>query len=77
MPQGIVATPEGELIVVEGTGSVAVLSLDGEVLARWGEKGEAPGQFAASPHSLWLDPQGDLYIGEVTTPDRFQKFVRR
>jgi DNA-binding beta-propeller fold protein YncE len=77
MPQGIVATPEGELIVAEGTGSVAVLSLDGEVLARWGEKGEAPGQFAASPHSLWLDPQGAIYIGEVTTPDRFQKFVRR
>ena len=75
MPQGIVATPEGELIVAEGTGSVAVLSLDGEVLARWGEG--RPGAVRASPHSLWLDPQGAIYIGEVTTPDRFQKFVRR
>ena len=76
MPQGIVATPEGELIVAEGTGSVAVLSLDGEVLARWERRG-GPGAVRASPHSLWLDPQGAIYIGEVTTPDRFQKFVRR
>jgi DNA-binding beta-propeller fold protein YncE len=76
-PQQMVLTLEGEVIVAEGTGSIAVLSLDGDLLARWGEKGEAPGQFAASPHSLWLDSRGDLYVGEVTTPDRFQKFVRR
>ena len=77
VPQGMVLTPDEELVVVEGTGSVAVLSLDGDLLSRWGEKGDAPGQFAASPHSLWLDSRGDLYVGEVTTPDRFQKFVRR
>ena len=76
-PQQLVLTPQGEVLVAEGAGSIAVLSLDGEVLARWGERGGAPGQFAASPHSLWLDSHGDLYVGEVTTPDRFQKFVRR
>lgn len=77
MPQGIVVTREGEVVVAEGTGAISVLSLDGEVLCRWGEKGEGAGQFAASPHSLWIDSRGDLYVGEVTTPDRFQKFVRR
>lgn len=77
MPQQMELTPQGEIVVAEGHGSIAVLSPDGELLSRWGEKGEAPGQFAASPHSLWLDSRGDLYVGEVTTPDRFQKFVRR
>jgi hypothetical protein len=52
------------------------MTLDGEILDRWGERGDAPGQFAASPHACWLDSRGDLYVGEVTTHDRFQKFVR-
>jgi hypothetical protein len=83
-------TPAGERLDAWGTAGTpgapgapfnqparAVATPDGELLARWGERGAAPGQFAASPHSLWLDSRGDLYVGEVTTPDRFQKFVRR
>ena len=78
VPQDMVITPEGEVIMVEGTGpSVAVLNLDGEALCRWGERGDGPGQFADSPHSVWVDSRGDLYVGEVTTPDRIQKFVRQ
>jgi hypothetical protein len=77
MPQDLFVTPDGEVLVSEGSlPGVAVLSLDGEVLARWGERGDGPGQFAASPHSMWLDSHGDLYVGEVTTHNRFQKFVR-
>ena len=78
MPQDIFITPDQEVYVLEGgRPGVAILSLDGEVLARFGERGAAPGQFAASPHSLWIDSRGDLYVGEVRTHDRFQKFVRR
>jgi DNA-binding beta-propeller fold protein YncE len=77
MPQDFVITPQGEVVVAEGSSqTIAVLDLDGKVLGRWGESGDGPGQFAASPHSLWLDSRGDLYVGEVITPDRFQKFVR-
>ena len=77
-PQDMVITPDNEIVISEGsTPGIAVLSLDGELLCRWGERGDAPGQFAASPHSLWIDSHGDLYVGEVTTHDRFQKFVRR
>jgi hypothetical protein len=77
-PQDLYITPEGELVLAEsGRPAITFLSLDGEVLCRWGERGGGPGQFAASPHSLWVDSRGDLYVGEVTTPDRFQKFVRR
>ena len=47
------------------------------VLARWGEEGAEPGQFRDSPHSIWVDSRGDLYVSEVLGEDRFQKFVRR
>jgi hypothetical protein len=75
-PQAVYITLDQDVFVAEGAGAISVLSLDGELLCRWGEKGDGPGQFAASPHSLWLDSRGDLYVGEVTTPDRFQKFIR-
>ncbi|MGH2352788.1 MAG: peptidyl-alpha-hydroxyglycine alpha-amidating lyase family protein [Chloroflexota bacterium] len=76
-PQAVCITPDQEVFIAEGAGAITVMNLDGDVLCRWGEKGDQPGQFAASPHSLWLDSRGDLYVGEVTTPDRFQKFIRR
>jgi hypothetical protein len=78
MPQDLAFGADGELVVVEGNGpSVAVLSPEGEVLCRWGERGEGPGQFGGSPHSVWIDSHGDLYVGEVTPPNLFQKFIRR
>ena len=78
MPQDYVITRENEIMLCEGSAKrIAVLDLDGNVLARWGEGGSRPGQFAASPHSLWVDSRGDLYVGEVIDPNRLTKFVRR
>lgn len=78
MPQDYVITRDGEIVVCEGGKKrIVVLDLDGNVLTRWGEAGTAPGQFAASPHSLWIDSRGDLYAGEVIDPNRLTKFVRR
>jgi hypothetical protein len=78
MPQDMVITPEGEIIIAEGNRpAIAILNLEGEVLGRWGEPGQEVGQFADAPHSLWIDSRGDLYVGEVTTPNCFQKFIRR
>lgn len=63
--------------IAEGPHRVSIWTLDGELLARWGEKGDAPGQFADSPHGIWVDSHGDLYVAEVATiPDRLQKFER-
>ena len=80
-PQDYTFTPEGEIILCEGQeggqAGIAVLDLDGNILARWGETGSAPGQFAASPHSLCLDSRGNLYVGEVVTPNRLTKFTRK
>jgi len=78
MPQDYVITRDGEIVLCEGgVKRIAVVDLDGNVLARWGEGGSRPGQFAASPHSLWADSRGDLYVGEVIDPNRLTKFVRR
>lgn len=45
---------------------LSVRDLEGNVLASWGGADPcAPGNFA-SPHGLWLDSRGDIYVGEVT-----------
>ena len=58
---------------------ISILSLDGELLARWGDgvRRDVPGQFHGCPHGIWTDSRGDLYVSEVQTDGRYQKFVRR
>lgn len=73
---GPAITSRGPIRTTRGPG-VTIMSLDGDILAQWGERGDAPGQFAASPHSLWVDSRSDIYVGEVTTHDRLQKFIRQ
>ena len=62
--------------IAEGGQRLTVMSLDGTIIARWGEKGTAPGQFSDSPHGIWIDSHGDLYVSEVISEKRFQKFAR-
>ncbi len=76
VPQDLYIDPAGIIYITEGHPRVTLLTLDGAVVDRWGVRGTAPGQFRASPHSCWVDRQGSLYVGEVTTHDCFQKFVR-
>jgi hypothetical protein len=54
-----------------------VLKLDpeGEVLASFGSYGDAPGQFVW-PHAIALGSDGALYVGEVATGMRIQKFTK-
>jgi DNA-binding beta-propeller fold protein YncE len=68
-------------------GRVSVFSPHGELRARWGNRGTAPGEFVA-PHGIAVDSRGDLYVSEVTwtlygrvgeAPDGYrqiQKFTR-
>jgi hypothetical protein len=53
-----------------------VLTLDGELLARWGSKGPGPDQFTDAPHSIWADSRGDIYVSEVVAHNKLQKYVR-
>ena len=54
-----------------------VLKVDseGNVLASFGSYGKAPGQFIW-PHTIAVGPDGALYVGEVATGMRIQKFVK-
>jgi sugar lactone lactonase YvrE len=45
---------------------MSVRDIEGNILSSWGgEDPCAPGSFA-SPHGVWLDSHGDLYVAEVT-----------
>ena len=52
--------------------NVSVYSL--EVVASFGRRGRWAGQFE-SPHSLAIDSQGNLFVGETLDGRRVQKFV--
>ena len=70
---------DGEIVyIAELDQRVSILNLDGERLAEWGsgERMDEPGEFLGCPHGIWMDSQGDLYVGEVQTDQRIQKFVR-
>jgi sugar lactone lactonase YvrE len=75
-PNDLYITPDDTVYLIEGGRRITIMDLDGNILSQWGEQGDGPGQFAASPHSGWVDSRGDLYVGEVTTHNRFQKFRR-
>ena len=77
-PNDLYIDHEDNVFIAEGRYRISVFDLDGELLARWGEQGDAPGQFANGPHGLWLDSHGDLYVAEVPFLDnRLQKFTRK
>jgi len=76
-PQDIFIHESIVYVAEGGRRKICMLNPDGEVLTRWGEKGDRPGQFAASPHGLCVDREGSVYVGEVTAPNLFQKFIPR
>jgi sugar lactone lactonase YvrE len=56
---------------------ISIRTLDGEVLAKWPYESNVPVANERSPHSIWVDSQGDIYVAEVTGENGFQKFSRR
>jgi sugar lactone lactonase YvrE len=75
-PNDLFIAPDDTVYVAEGGQRMSMLSRAGGLLARWGEKGTGPGQFSDSPHGIWVDSRGDLYVSEVIAENRLQKFVR-
>ena len=65
------------LYMAESNQRVSIMTLDGDVLARWGSKGTAPDQFTNAPHSIWADSRGDVYVTEVVEHNKLQKYIRR
>ncbi len=70
---------DDDLVYIAELGQrITIMTLDGEVISQWGsERGSTvPGEFLACPHGIWLDSQGDIYVGEVQADARLQKFIR-
>lgn len=74
----------GNMFVVDGGDQnefwpdrARVLKLDatGTILASFGSYGKGPGQFIW-PHTIAVGPDGALYVGEVATGMRIQKFSK-
>jgi len=66
--------PVGDrLFVVEAGSRVTIRTLDNEIVGGWGSQGPGPDQFTHSPHSIWPDSRGNLYIGEVPVENKLQK----
>jgi peptidylamidoglycolate lyase len=84
-PWAVRVGANGSVYVVDG-GDQPVLLPDrarilkfdasGALLASFGAYGKAPGQFTW-PHTIGLGPDGALYVGEVSTGMRVQKFIRK
>ena len=71
---------DDDLVYIAELGQrITIMTLDGEVISQWGsERGSTvPGEFFACPHGIWLDSQGDIYVGEVQADARLQKFIRQ
>jgi sugar lactone lactonase YvrE len=45
---------------------VSVRDLEGNILTRWGGPEPCAAGSFVSPHGLWVDSQGSIYVGEVT-----------
>ena len=76
---GIFIDRDDIVYVAELDQRVSILTLEGKRLTEWGRgvKSETPGEFRACPHGIWTDSHGDLYVGEVQTDGRIQKFIRQ
>mgnify|MGYP002075616946 FL=1 len=78
-PDTIFFAPDEDVVyIAELDQQVSIYDFDRTLLAQWGgqRKSETPGEFRACPHGIWADARGDLYVGEVQTNGRLQKYVR-
>jgi DNA-binding beta-propeller fold protein YncE len=82
-PSDVVTTPEGAIYVADGSsgddeepasvgGRIVKFARDGTVIARWGRRGSAPGEFR-DPHALAVDPAGRILVADRGN-DRVQLF---
>ncbi|MBC2778924.1 peptidyl-alpha-hydroxyglycine alpha-amidating lyase family protein [Parasphingopyxis marina] len=76
-PDHIYIGPDGTIYITEiDSHSVSIWNDAGELQTRWGgERTDKPGLFCG-PHGIWADSHGDLYVSEVLTGRRVQKFRR-
>lgn len=68
---------DGAMYLAHAYAEISVRTLDGVLLSRWPYESILTHEKEKSPHSLWVDSRGDIYVGEVVGENGFQKFVRQ
>jgi DNA-binding beta-propeller fold protein YncE len=53
---------------------IRLFAKSGELLGSTGRSGDGAGEFLDCPHAIWIDRAGDIYVSEVVTHNRLQKF---
>ncbi len=85
-PTGVAIDRDDVVYVSELCRRVSIFTMDGELLARWGNEAHSPDRpLFIAPHVIAVDPRGDLYVGEVSMThakvnkgaNTLQKFVRQ
>lgn len=64
------------MYMAEAGFQISARTVDGEELASWSYQ-SVSGRTENAPHSIWVDSRGDIYVGEVTGENGFQKFIRQ
>ena len=85
-PTGVSIDDEEIVYVSELCLRVSIFTIDGKLLARWGNEGkDKETALFHAPHAIAVDSRGDLYVGEVSMtsagvdkgPRTIQKFARK
>lgn len=67
------------IYVAELQSRISLVALDGTIIGRLGgpnQEGKEPGKFL-SPHGIWVDTTGSIYVTEVLQGKRIQKLTRK
>jgi len=81
-PTDLFIDAEETVYISELSRRVSIFTIDGKLLARWGNEGQVKEtDLFIAPHAIAVDSQGDLYVGEVSGThdgiDRGSKTVQK
>jgi len=85
-PNDVFVDDEETVYVADFSLRVSIFTIDGKLLARWGNEGkEKEAALFHAPHAIAVDSRGDLYVGEVSKTNSgvdkgsrtVQKFARK
>tara|TARA_B100000029_G_scaffold516620_1_gene631839 strand:+ start:65403 stop:66245 length:843 start_codon:yes stop_codon:yes gene_type:complete len=73
-PCGIFVDSENIVYLAEG-GGVSILDMNGSLITQWVVTG-GPDNIPHGPHGIWVDKEGNIYVGEVGVENLIHKFAR-
>jgi sugar lactone lactonase YvrE len=68
---------DGVMYMAHAYAEISVRTPEGEKLSGWPYESDLTHDKEKSPHSIWVDSRGDIYVGEVVGAGGLQKFIRQ